>query len=116
MNYPDNNTAIYRLKEWKELHDELKDIQCGIEKMFGCQPESQFYETTWRVFDAYTIALAETLGDKGGDWMQWYCAENRMGERGYSALYNGKFKSIKTLNNLYELILQGRALYAKGTA
>ena len=108
MNYPDNSTAIYRLKEWEELHDELKAIQYGIEKMFGCHPESQFYDTTWRVFDAYTIALAETLGDKGGDWMQWYCAENEMGASGHSAGYDGKTKPIKTMNNLYELILQGR--------
>ena len=109
MNYTDNITAINRMKEWKELHDELKAIQYGIEKMFGCQPESQFNDTTWRVFDAYTIALAETLGDKGGDWMQWYLAENEMGARGLIAGYDGKTKPIKTLTDLYELILQRRA-------
>lgn len=109
MNYPDNNTAIYRLKEWKELHDELKDIQCGIEKMFGCQSEAPFYETTWRVFDAYTNALAEQLGDSGAVWLEWYWAENEMGARGHSAGYDGKLKPIKTLTDLYGLILQGRA-------
>jgi len=106
MNFLEKKLAITRLTEWKELHDELEALHTDAKKLFGCKSESPFSDTTWRVFDAYTYALAYQLGDKGGDWMQWYLADNKMGELGLSAGYDGKCKPIKTLTDLYDLICQ----------
>ena len=109
MNYPEKALAMNLLKEWQNLHDELKAVHAAAKKVFGCEPESPFFDVTWRVFDAYTRALAENLGDSGAVWLEWFYAENEMGARGHEAGYDGKMKPIKTLTDLYGLILQGRA-------
>ena len=109
MTCPDKKQSIFLLTKWKNMHAGLKTMLEGMKPTFGCLANSPLFDTTWSLFDAYTLALAAQLGDEGGVWMEWYSTENKMGVRGHEAGYDGKVKPIKSLTDLYGLILKGRA-------
>ena len=109
MTYPDKKQSMILLEQWETLHNDLEAVHADAKKVFGCEPESPFFDTTWRVFDAYTRALSAQLGELSGTWMEWYHYDNEMGARGHEAGYDGKVKPIKSLTDLYGLILQARA-------
>lgn len=108
MNYPDKKQSMFLLEQWKALHDDLEAVHATVKKVFGCEPESPFFDTTWRVFDAYTRALSAQLGELSGTWLDWYFADNEMGAGRKDAGYDGKVKPIKNLSDLYGLILMAR--------
>lgn len=107
MTYPDQQQSMILLTQWQALHGDLKEVHAAAQKVFG-SCESPFFDTTWRVFDAYTRALSAQLGELSGTWLDWYQAENQMGARGHVAGYDGKPKPIINLDGLYELIVQAR--------
>jgi hypothetical protein len=108
MTYPDKQRSIHLLEQWQKLHSDLDAVHDAAKKVFGCEPESPFFDTTWRVFDAYTRALSVQLGELSGTWLDWYQSENEMGAKGHEAGYAGKLNPIINLDGLYELILQAR--------
>lgn len=109
MTYPDKTESILLLQKWKAHHHALKTLNDDAKKVFDFAPESPFFDVPWRVFDAYTQALAVQIGDKDTFWMEWYCAENQMGANKHTAGYDGIVKPIESLDGLFELILKGRA-------
>lgn len=109
MKYPDKKQALILLDEWQKMQISLYALFDGMRPAFGSLVETSLFETTWRLFDAYTVALSARLGDTTFEpWMQWYAFENGMGTKKYPAGYDGKVKPIKNLSDLYGLILIAR--------
>lgn len=107
MSYPDKKQTLFLLQKWVTMHDGLERLMDNIESVFGSLVESPFFTVTWANFDSYTATVAQLVGDHG-DWLTWYQAENAMGARGHEAGYDKKVKPIKTLADLYALILESR--------
>ena len=103
MTYPDLENTLALLGDWKKHHDAVEKLMQGIETSIGLDIDGPLFETVWRLFDAYTCALAVEVGDMG-EWMPWYQGENDMGAGKRHAGYDDKTKPIKTLKDLCWLI------------
>jgi hypothetical protein len=75
----------------------------GIEASMGLDIDGPLFATVWKLFDAYTGALAVEVGDFTG-WLEWYQSENAMGANGLAAGYDGQLIAIQSLDDLYRLI------------
>lgn len=107
MTYPNRETTLALLGDWKAHHDAVEKLMDGIKDCIGLDPDGPMFDTVWRLFDAYTASLAAQIGDFGG-WLVWYQAENDTGKRGHEAGYDGKLSKIKSLVALYWLIEESR--------
>jgi len=108
MTYPDREKALILLKCWRSMKADI-DLQTEvINKIFGASLDGGTYGLTmWAVFESYTITLGELLGDEL-DWLTWYAEENKMGKAKHPAGYDKKLKKINTLEDLLDLIEEGR--------
>lgn len=105
-------TNEQKKKEMKELElwlghfKDLKALTGDIEKLFGCLPEGRFDNAVWNVFNEYTNLLADKVGDRYHEWLDWYLWDNEAGERGLEAQASSwrKPRPIKTLKDLYAVI------------
>ena len=112
MSYPTASKSIELLEKWRDRHSDIDRLMNSVKEVFGSLPESQFNDTTWKVFADYTEALCIILGDAGApkneSWLVWFWLENDMGLSGLSAGYNSRLTAINTLEQLLELIIKGR--------
>lgn len=93
------------LNKWQAHHAALETLMDGVQRSIGLDPDAPFFDTIWKLFDAYTRTLAAQVGDEG-EWMAWYQNENEMGAKKMNAGYDGKTKPIKTIAQLSELIAE----------
>ena len=93
------------LKEWQEQFEKLDAFSNKVYEIFdGGLPDA-----VWETFSLYSDTLSKLLGDDTEDtWLDWYCYENDMGKKGYDAGYDGELKPITTLEDLADLIIEGR--------
>jgi hypothetical protein len=99
--------AFERLENWAAVHAECIE---SAERLYsiGCAPEANPIETIWRVFGAYTFALASWLGDQNDMWLDWFWQENEMGAREFEAGWgDANTRKIKTLADLMWLLRGG---------
>jgi len=64
-------------------------------------------EVGYHFLDDYIKLLSEAAGDDS-DWIEWYVFENEMGKRKLKAGYGGKEKKITNLDQLCDLIQEGK--------
>lgn len=105
--YPDRKNTLALLDAWQKHHAATNKMMDGIQQCIGMDPNGPLFEIVWRLFDAYTDALAAQLGDFCG-WLSWYFMENDFGANGMAAGYDGKTKAIKKPEHLYSLIAESR--------
>ena len=106
---PDRENTLSLLSDWQKQHDALERVMTSIDALFGLVPEGPLHDTVWRMFDAYTQALAAEVGDMG-DWMSYYAGECQMGKNPMEAGYD-LAKKIETLDDLWWLIEKSRKNY-----
>ena len=92
------------LEEWESRYKDLIKVQDISYKLFG-RNESPLFEASWNMFDSYTDALSQLIGDKE-KWLAWWAYDTNFGEKQSKAGKKGKEKKIKTLNDLIKLIQQ----------
>ena len=107
MSYPNKSDTLQILNDWHYQYDRITELMDGMTKAIGVLPEGLFSETVWGLFDSYTKAISDLVGDKGG-WLNWYYLENNMGAKGMNAGYDGKTKPIKNKLDLRALIFESR--------
>lgn len=106
MTYPTKPEALAMLKKWQRHHDATEKMMDGIKATIGI--DGPLFDCVWAMFYAYTESLCVALGDGLNGWLPWFYMENDMGRSGLSAGHDGKTKPIKTVNQLYALIVKGR--------
>ena len=106
MTYPTKPEAMAMLEAWKAQHAAIEAVMRDIERVFGTIPDSRLFEVSWESFDLHTKTLELLLG--ADTWLEWFSADNDMGERGHEAGYDGQLFKIRTLDDLYVLIEIGR--------
>jgi hypothetical protein len=82
--------------EADSFNDHLKAISQG-----------GFSEVGFDLLDSYVALLSEAVGDDG-DWIAWYCFDNDFGARKLRAGYDGNEKPIRNVNDLWNLIQEGK--------
>lgn len=107
MTYPGKTKAVALLMQWQVQHHKLEKLMDGVRESIGLDIEGPMVDTVWKLFDAYTEALAHQVGDHGR-WLHWFHGDNDMGGSGHEAGYDGQLKPIKTLGDLYDLIVESR--------
>lgn len=113
MTYPTHEAGLKLLEEWKTHHESTKQLMDSIEETIGLDLDGPLFNTVWKLFHAYTEAIASQLGDRSRTyddegWMVWYYSENHMGEKGMQAGIDGKLTLMHTLADLLDLIEQSR--------
>lgn len=67
--------------------------------------DSPLGKAIWHTFDAYTLTLADLIGDTG-EWLDWYHLANAMGAKSLSVTLRpgGRPRKIRTLRQLAAVI------------
>lgn len=107
MTYPEKEDTLSLLGDWQAHHAAVEKMMDGITASIGLDIDGPMFDTVWKLFDAYTGALAVEVGDSGG-WLEWFWSENDMGAKAMAAGYDKKLKPIKSLKDLWRLIEEGR--------
>lgn len=107
MTYPDRDSTLALLADWRKHHAAVEKMMHGIQSSIGLDPNGPMFDTVWNLFDAYTSTLSVEVGDFDG-WLEWFQAENDMGAKAMAAGYDGKLRKVKTLAHLYRLIEESR--------
>ena len=69
---------VRRLEPWKKRHDALMEQCDAMQKLTGATPDCELLHPIFDVWDAYTIAVSEIVGDTN-EWLHWYQLECDMG-------------------------------------
>lgn len=107
MTYPDKENTLSLLGDWQVHHAAVEKLMDGIRTGMGLDINGPMFETVWKLFDAYTGALAVEVGDSSG-WLEWFWSENEMGAKAMAAGYDKRLKPIKSLQDLWRLIEEDR--------
>lgn len=91
------------LRQWDVNHALLDKHWSALAELTGADPDCPLGEAVWDTFSDYTRTLGMLL-DHNEDWLFWHWLENRMGDRGHQAGYNGQLREINTLEDLLWLI------------
>lgn len=71
---------VKRLEAWKKRQEELTAQYNALHALTGAMPDSALLRPVFDVWDAYTVAVSELVGDKD-EWLQWYELECDMGRK-----------------------------------
>ena len=96
---------VKRLEPWRDRYDELSEQLSILEKLTGADPAgSPLFEAIWSVWEAYTDAMSELVGDKN-EFLEWYQQECAMGGRPRkTSSFTGKKIVVSTLQQLAEVL------------
>ena len=94
-----------RLKQWKSMHDGFIGAYTTMHKLTGAMPDCELLSPAFDLWDAYTVAVSELVGDYG-DWLHWYEFECGLGETPRMVvLTDGREIKVKTLRDLANVIV-----------
>ena len=99
--------TIARLEVWQAKCEALTAACDELNDLTGAMPDCRLLAPVHAVWDAYTDAVAELIGDTG-DWLGWYAFECDMGARPKAVwLTDGSEITVSTLADLVTVILDG---------
>jgi hypothetical protein len=94
-----------KLAEWQSLQKPFAAAYEAFEKLTGADPDCELLSPMFALWEAYTAATAELIGD-AGEWLEWYEYQCHMGERPSAVTFpDGREMTIETLDDLAELIM-----------
>lgn len=101
---------LIHLERWMVAHDRLESKWDDLARALGMpMVESSLWDASWAMFEAYTATLGDLIGDPGPNrWLEWHCTQNDMGIKGLEAGYDDNLRPIETLEDLADLIIEGR--------
>ena len=97
---------IARLTEWQCRHEKFSAAYRAFADLTGAAPESAFMGQILALWDAYTKAVSEIVGDLSREsWLDWYAYECDMGKSPKDVEFqDGRQTVIATLADLAKLI------------
>lgn len=94
---------VSRLEAWKK-HKEIVESQYqAFKALTDVSPECPLFDMVFRLWDAYTVAVSEIVGDKDA-LLNWYEMECDMGKNPMGVFLHGKKVKVKTLRKLAQVI------------
>lgn len=95
---------LRKLEWWKKRHESLEAQYQSFRSLTDATPECPLFDMVFKLWDAYTVAISEIIGDKY-EWLQYYELECDMGKKPKEVtLPNGKKIRVKTLRQLARVI------------
>lgn len=92
------------LEKWAAHKVELDRQFEALRALMGCGVEAPLPDAVWRLWDSYTDAVSQVVGDTD-DWLAWFSMENAMGAKGLEVhSLGGRSKKIRTLRDLAAVI------------
>ena len=94
-----------QLKAWE---DRVTEFDLHVDKFYvltGATVEAPMMDAIHKLEDAYTLLLAESIGDTNG-WLMWWRWECDMGRKPLGAQSGmGPLREVRTLKQLARLIV-----------
>lgn len=100
----DKSTFEKCMAEIKKFNAEADEINGHIRAI----AQGGWSEVGFSLLDAYCSLLSDAIGDKN-EWIGWYCFDNDFGKKGLMAGYGMECKLIPTIDDLWELIEEGKS-------
>lgn len=94
---------VKRLDVWQKRHAALCQQTQALAKLTGAMPDCELMLPVLDVWNAYTSALSELIGDDDG-WLEWYQFEGDMGRKPMGVSLGGKTINVRTLRHLARVI------------
>lgn len=99
----DKDRFTYYLDAIKEFNEESDDFNDHIKAI----SMGGFSELGFDFLDYFIELLSESVGDTQ-NWIYWFVFEDEFGANGYEAGYDGGTTPIKTVDDLWQLIEEGK--------
>ena len=99
-----SNEKLKLLEKWNGQYNALYESWEKISEVFGDCLNSEMFNNTFEMFDAYTEAVAKLVGDDN-EWLFWWIFECEQGKNnGNVKIGKKKFKSnsVKDLLKIIE--------------
>jgi len=87
--------------------EELRALMDNFDSHLGAIAPGGVFEFGVIILDEY-IELLANYAEDGGDWISWYIFENDFGKREFEAGYDGHMTKIRNLDDLWDLMEEGR--------
>jgi len=95
---------VSRLGAWRIRHDQMMAQYDALNALTGADPECPLMVMVFGLWDEYTVAVSEIVGDEAG-WLSWYANDCDMGAYPKDAVTpGGKTICVKTLRHLARMI------------
>ena len=96
---------IARLTEWAGHQARVSAAYRAFADLTGAAPDSPFMGPMADLWESYTKAISEIVGDDGAYWLEWYEYECDMGKSPKEVDFpDGRQTAIATLADLAKLI------------
>lgn len=94
-----------RLEAWAARLAEFDRQMDAYAALTRAQPDSPLLDAIYRLEEAYTMAVAEQVGDTGG-WLMWFRWECEMGKKPLEARRHASasFAKVRTVRQLARLV------------
>lgn len=95
------------LKELEALIDNYKELNKAVDAALavGClDPNGKLFDSIYRFIEP-TLSIIDPSG-----WIEWYVYETKCGVQNTTVWVDGKSRKIKTIQHLYKLINDKRAI------
>ena len=97
-----------RLQLWAAQHRTMMAQLEALQTVTGADPDSPIRCMIDDLFQTYTVAVAELVGD-WDEWLTWFAWENDMGKKRMSvSLPHGKCLPVSTLKQLAKIIAESQ--------
>jgi len=98
-----SNEKLQLLEKWNGQYNALHESWEKISEVFGDCLNSEMFNNTFEMFDAYTEAVAKLVGDDN-EWLFWWMFECEQGmKNGDVKIGKKKFKS-QSVKDLLKII------------
>ena len=92
------------LTAWQQRYTDWKAQYDALHALTKCGPEAPIALAMGRMWDGYTNAVAQIVGDES-EWLDWYCWENEMGAKGLEVTStSGKTIKVRNVQQLARVI------------
>jgi hypothetical protein len=99
---------IARLEDWKAKCEATTAALDELNDLTGAMPDCRLLAPVHALWDAYTNAVSELIGDRG-DWLGWYMYDCDMGAVPRTTqLTNDRIITVSTLADLAKVIIDGQ--------
>lgn len=96
---------VRKLTEWRNHHSAVDEqLRRAAEPFGGIDYEVPLPKAVWRMFDAYTASVAESVGDESG-WLDWFALECEWGRLALKANVCGQEFNVRNVRHLAKVIM-----------